>query len=418
MKYLCKNLGSYKLHMIKNDNFKQTIVRVVFRGPIKKEEITIRNFLSAMLTYSSYDYNTRRKMLLKTEELYSAGIYADSRRLGNEYETSFELLSLDDKYTEDGNFEESLKFFSNMILKPNVNDNKFDSKSFNIIMNKAALYLSSKKEDKDSYSIERLYEIMGDKTPISFSDGYIEDLKLITRESLYKYYKDFISKSDTSIYVIGSFEFEDIDPLIRKYFRPKKYKKRYNDFIIEHSRRRLRKLKVTEEDKVMQSKLCVGLKMFNMTKEEKEYPLILYSIILGGGSDSKLFKEVREKNSLCYYIYASPNVFDNTMIINAGISKRDYDKCVKLINKNLKDMEKGTFSEEDVNKAVEIYTSSLTNLYESEEGLINFYSNMDILGTDDIETRKRKIKTVTKSDIVSVAKKVSVDTIYMLEGVK
>ena len=63
MEYLSKNLGLYNLHMIKNDNFKQTIVRVTFRGKENKDEITIRNFLESMIVYSSKKYNTRRKML-------------------------------------------------------------------------------------------------------------------------------------------------------------------------------------------------------------------------------------------------------------------------------------------------------------------------------------------------------------------
>ena len=418
MEYLCKNLGSYKLHMINTNNFKQTIVKVIFRGPIRKEEITIRTFLESILFYSSKKYNTRRKMLIKEEELYSAGVYVDSRRIGNEYETSFGLVSLDDRYTEKGNFEASLEFFSDIIKHPNVENGKFDSKSFNIVMNKAALYLSSKKEDKDSYSIDRLYEEMGKGTPVSFTDGYIEDLKTITRESLYEYYKKFVSESDMDIYVIGSMPLEEVDPLIRKYFRPTKYKKRMSDFFIKQDKKRIKKLKVIEEDNVTQSKLNLGYKLYDMSLDEKEYPLVLYSIILGGGADSKLFKDVREKNSLCYYIYDVINNYDNIMRISAGISKESYEKCVKLINKNFKNMEKGLFTDEDIEKAKEIYISSLNNIYESEEGIISMYSSMDLFGSDDIETRKRKIRKVTREDIVKVAKKISLDTIYMLEGDK
>lgn len=418
MEYLSKNLGLYNLHMIKNDNFKQTIVRVTFRGKENKDEITIRNFLESMIVYSSKKYNTRRKMLLKEEELYSAIIYSDSNRIGNFYETSFGLISLDDKYTEKGNFEKALEFFIDMIKHPNVSDGKFDSKSFNIIMNKVVLYLTSKKEDKDSYSIERLYEEMGKDSPISYRDGYIEDLNSITRESLFNYYKKFVEESDIDIYVVGAIDFEVIDPMIRKYFKPNTYRKRKDGFIIEHKKRRLKKIKVIEHDNIAQSKLNLGFKMYNMSIREKEYPLVLYNIILGGGSDSKLFKEVREEKSLCYYIYSVCNDYDNTMRISAGISKDSFNECLKIINKDVKDMEKGLFTDEDLEKAKEIYISYLNNIYDSEENIINMYSTIGLLGTDDIETRKKKIKTVTKDDIISVAKKISLDTIYLLEGVK
>ena len=189
-------------------------------------------------------------------------------------------------------------------------------------------------------------------------------------------------------------------------------------FIIEHKKRRLKKIKVIEHDNIAQSKLNLGFKMYNMSIREKEYPLVLYNIILGGGSDSKLFKEVREEKSLCYYIYSVCNDYDSTMRISAGISKDSFNECLKIINKDVKDMEKELFTDEDLEKAKEIYISYLNNIYDSEENIINMYSTIGLLGTDDIETRKKKIKTVTKDDIKSVAKKISLDTIYLLEGVK
>ena len=83
MEYIKKNLGSYNLHLIKNTNFKSIMVKVYFREPIKKENITIHNFLTTMLTFSSKKYPTRRELILKTQDLYSCSLSSSDSRLGN-----------------------------------------------------------------------------------------------------------------------------------------------------------------------------------------------------------------------------------------------------------------------------------------------------------------------------------------------
>ena len=138
MEYIKKNLGSYNIHLIKNDNFKGIIVKVLFKEKIKKENITIRNFLTSLLVYSSKNYNTKRKMEIERENLYDAGIYSESGRIGNYLSTSISLSVLNDNYTEKGNFEKALKFFSEVILNPNVSDFAFDEK--NVFKGRAKYY--------------------------------------------------------------------------------------------------------------------------------------------------------------------------------------------------------------------------------------------------------------------------------------
>ena len=112
MKYTKKDLASYNLHLINTDKFKTITMKVVFSSPIKKDEITIRNVLSDLLLQSSKNYESRRELTIKAEELYAADIFNNTQRIGNYILTSFNLQVLNDKYTEDGNFEEAVKFLS------------------------------------------------------------------------------------------------------------------------------------------------------------------------------------------------------------------------------------------------------------------------------------------------------------------
>ncbi len=418
MEYIKKNLGSYNLHLIKNTNFKSIMVKVYFREPIKKENITIHNFLTTMLTFSSKKYPTRRELILKTQDLYSCSLSSSDSRLGNYINTSFKLTVLKDEYTEENNLEKAIEFLSEIIYNPNVTDNKFDEASFNIVMNQGCLALSSIKENPSSYSIIRMLENMDSNSPISYrSFGYLEDLKDINSSNLYTYYKQMIKEDDMDIFVIGDIDFEQMDLIIRKYFKQKTFKKVKGNYLIPAKKAPLKKRIITEENESNQSKLAIGCRTYNLTDYERNYPLTLYNIILGGGADSKLFTEVREKNSLCYYIGSTANKLDNILLIRAGISNTNFKQSIKLIEKQMNEIAKGNFTEEDIENAKELYQTAIDEIEGSESEIIASYYMIELLGVDTIETKAKKMKEVTKKEIIKVAKKVKIDTVYMLEGV-
>jgi predicted Zn-dependent peptidase len=171
-----------------------------------------------------------------------------------------------------------------------------------------------------------------------------------------------------------------------------------------------------EEDKINQSKLTIGCKLEGLTDFERNYVLTIYNIILGGGSEALLFQKVREENSMCYYISSSSNKVDNLMIISSGIAKKNFKKVVSLIKKEMKNIEKGNFSDELIERAKIRYKSILQEMYDYPNQIISAYYASVILGTDFPEVRKEKIMEVTKDDIMKMSKKVKIDTIFLLGG--
>ena len=167
---------------------------------------------------------------------------------------------------------------------------------------------------------------------------------------------------------------------------------------------------------VSQSKLKLGIKLNNLTDFERKYVAIIYSYILGGGPDSKLFKNVREKNSLCYTINCSYMPVYNLMMIQAGINKEDFKKCLSLIKKEIKEMVNGNFESRDIQSAKVTYLSSLKEIEDSQGSIIRIFESHEYLNLDLLDERV-DIMNVTKEDIVNFAKKINIDTIYLLEGV-
>lgn len=419
MEYIKKDLGSYKLHLIKTDKFKSITVKVSFHRVIKKNEITIRNILSDMFMQSSKKYNSKRELTIKAQDLYAAGLRTTNSRLGNYINTDFYLTVLNDKYTEDGNFASSLEFLSEIMFNPDVEDGKFNEEKLDIVKNTCRSALNSIKEDASNYSLIRMAEAFGEGEPISYRMmGYLEDLDNITGTSLYEFYLDMIKNDFVDIFVIGDVDIKEATDLIKMYFKFDILKKLKMPFMVDEKKPRRSKLVFNEKIDNTQSKLAIGCRINGLSEYERNYPLTLFNVIFGGCSDSKLFKEVREENSLCYTIYSITNKLDNVLLIRAGIDKENYKKTVSLIEKNLKDMCNGKFDETDILMAKEYYNTALEEIEDSQSKIINNYLMMELINTDDIDVKREKMSKVTKSEIVKVAKKVTIDTIFCLEGVR
>ena len=418
MEYVKKDLGSYRLHMIKTSKFKTIRVKVSFRRPIVKEEITMRNILTDILVQTSNKYKTKRDLAIKAQDLYAASVSSGNTIIGNYINSDIILSVLNDKYTEEGNFSTAVDFLHDLIYDPNIENGMFSEEQLNIIKTRTKTSLESLKEDSSHYSLIRLLEVMDKNSPMSYRTvGYSEDLEKIDSKNLYDYYLDILKKDLMDIFVIGDIDFDEIENLIRNKFEVKTFKKCREKYYLDEVKPKSRKKVIIESDENNQSKLAIGARLNNLTMYERNYPLTLYNIILGGGEDSKLFRNVREKNSLCYYINSVPQKLDGILIVRAGIDKKNIKKTVSLVEKEMNAIKHGKITENDLNMAKEFFNTAIDSLLESQLSILDHYYMMEILETDDIETRLKKMNAVKLSEVIKVAKKIKIDTVYCLEGI-
>lgn len=418
MKYTQKDMGSFKLHFIKTDKFKTVAIKVVFRRPIAKDSITIRNILSDIVMQSTKTMKCKRDLTIKAQDLYAAEISTSNSRLGNYITTTFHLNVLNDKYTEENNLNKAIEFLGEILFNPDVENGKFNREKLDIVKNNCRIALNSIKEDSANYSLIRMFEEFDGDAPTSYRlSGYLEDLDNIDEENLYEYYQSVLKSDLVDIFVLGEVDEENISKLFRKHFPLRTLKKVKVPYLLEEKDVR-RKSEYNEKIDNSQSKLSIACRTNGLSDYERNYVLTLYNVILGGGSDSKLFKEVREENSLCYTVYSVPNKLDRLLIIQAGIDKDNYSKTVKLIEKDIEDMRRGKFDEADISIAREYFLTALEEVLENPERIIDNYLMMELIGTDTIDKKREMIMKVSKEEIVKVAKKVKLDTVFLLEGIK
>lgn len=416
MDYVKKDMGAYNLHIIKTNLYKTITVKIFFRERALKENITKRNFLSRIMMLGSNDYRSKVELTKKEQDLYAANVSGTNRRIGNYLDTGISLKVLHDKYTEAGNFEKSLDLLDSLIFNPKVSNNAFDEVDFKTVYEEYKADLNSLVENKMAYALIKGLEKTDNKSVISYRGiGYLEDLEKITKENLYSYYNEVIKHDYVDIFVLGDVDPLEITNIIKEKFKINTFKKQPIKALVEPLK--VSKIKTIKEvTEAEQDNLIITLSFNNLTDYERNYPLSLYNAILGGGSESLLFSEVREKNSLAYYISSIPNKLDNLIIIRGGITKNKSSLAISTIKKILKDLENGKIDDDRVDKAKEYYTSAIDDIIESPFHIIESYYMMELLGVDDIETKRKKMLKVTKEEIIKVAKKVKINTIYVLEG--
>lgn len=417
MKYTKYEVGPYNIHVINTDKFKTINIRTIFKRKVVKEEITKRNMLSDILTRTTKKYPTERDMAIESEELYDLWYRSNITLSGLYSLLMFDIAFLNTKYTDENIIDKSVEFLSEILFNPNVENNAFTKETFEMSKTFIGDVIDSIEENTNRYSRIRMLEEMDKEAVFSYrSDGYKEDLDKITSQELYEYYLSVLKSDNVDVFVVGNVDENNIKNIITKHFKVNTIKKAMGTHYIKHNNYRKRAKNTIERKDINQSKLVMGYKLMDLDEFETNYVSTIYSIILGGGVDSNLFKTVREKNSLCYSISSNIYKVSNLMFITSGIDSEQFKKAVTLIKKEVKNMGSGKFTEEDIEKAKCIYKNSCEELVDSPIDIINAYSANVYLNIDLLDERIKKIDAVTKEMVMEFSKKVKLDTIYLLEG--
>ena len=417
MDYKKINANSYNIHIVKNKDFHTVEFCVVFTENVTKEKITYRNALIDILTYATLNYDTKDKLIKKCQDLYSLRPIVSSHRNGNVLITKFGISTIDSKYIEKGNLVENILLLKEIILNPLVSNKSFSSKYFSIIKKNLESETKTIVEEPRLYASLKLLDLLDDNHEQLLS-GY-SDLSILDKmneHTLYQSYLDLINNSKIDIYISGDINNSDkLVKVIKDNFifstrivninsNTQIYYQKRNPYI------------VSEQGKCQQSKLSIGYKLYDLTNIENRYVSFVFNNIFGGCANSILSRLVRQEHSLCYYIGSFINRLDNVLIINSGILKENYQKVLNLIKEAKNDMEMGKFTVKDLEMAKMEVLFELSNIFENNRSIIDYYHAKEIFKSDDIDKRIEMIKNVSKNDVIAFSKKINLDAIFFLEG--
>ena len=347
MKYVSYDMNAYNLHIINTDKFKTVTISVNFRRKVNKEEITIRNLLKDLMINSTESYPSEKKLIMATEDLYDLKLSSENYRLGNYAIMSFKTRFLNEKYTEDGMNDESIKFLLDLIFRPKFDNDLLKCKG---MIEKSILSL---RDNKIKYSLFKLLETTGNM-PYSYNSyGYLEDLEKIDVNDITEYYNSVIRNDIIDVYVVGEVDEVLIKNMFKEYFKVMFFHKEDTNLISDELSSVKKVLEYREYDQVNQTQLSILCNMHSLNDDERKYILPVYTEMLGGSSNSILFDSVREKNSYAYYVNAIVKSYDNILMIYSGIQKGNEKNVFKIIKRVLKDINKGVFDNSKFESAKE-----------------------------------------------------------------
>ena len=418
MKYKTYNCNSFNIYTIKTDRFKTSHLEVIFKNVLKKEEIGTYSFLADMLSEGCKKYPRKKDLITRFEELYKIVIYASTMRVGNVIDLHFSLDFINPEYIEDeGYIEDVIKTLFEVILNPNVCNDEFDLKTFNIVKERLRREINSLKENPVKQSIKEAIKTMDSNSPTSYEIlGTIEELENITPAKLYNAYKSLRKNFKIDVFLIGNLDMDNVASLIKKYFKNGYIVSDNFEVMVDNKETKKVKEKTMKSDNI-QTNLVMLFNLKNLSELEKNITLNCFNYLYGsGGLTSKLYKSIREENSLCYAINSMYLKYDKLLMVQISLDNCNVKKAISLVKKELKSMQNGNFSEEEVRDAINNMVISLDMSLDNNIAILNNYVFNIYDKLPSIEERKEYFKKLTKEDIVNVSKKVKLNTIFTLEG--
>lgn len=418
MKYKTYKCNSFNVYTIKTDRFKTVHMEVVFRKKAIKEELCSYAFLTDMLTYSCKKYPKKRDLIIKLEELYRTSIYATTTKTGNILNTNFILDFINPEYINDEAYlEEVMRLPFELILNPNVINDEFDLKQFNLIKERLKRDIESIKENPTKECIREAINLMGGDTATTYKLlGDLEDLEKITPSNLYKLYKKLLKDNTCDIFIIGNLDMDEVVRLIKKYFK-NRYINELNTEMLALNKS-VKKEKVgTKESENVQANLVMIFNTIDLTKMERDVTFQAFNYLFGsGGITSKLYQALREKNSLCYGVSSMYLKHDGLLLVHVSLEQVNVKKAISLIKKELKAMQSGNFSLDELEDAKKNMIVSLDFALDNNISILNNYVFNIYADLPLIEERKELYKNITKEDIINVSKKIKINTTFTLKG--
>ena len=408
------------LHMIKTENFKTNLIAVFLTTPLTRENVTKDSLLNLVLRRGSMNFPSQEEISKKMEEMYGATFDCGIEKTGDNHVMKFYLECINDEYLPKGEnlLQDSLKLLFDIIMNPVLEDGKFKEEYVNGEKEKLRQIINGKIDNKAMYALNRCIETMYENEPYGlYKYGYEQDIDNITNRQLYDYYQTLIKQCKIDIFVSGEIK-EEITKNIIDDENVTKLEPREPIYIKQSIKNKeVSSVKKKEESMdVAQGKLVIGLDI-KQEEDNTKYVALMYNAILGGTANSKLFQNVREKASLAYtansnYLKPKGNIF-----VRCGIEIDNLQKAMDIIEKQLEDMRKGDFSEEDITNAKNYIISTIRVIPDEQDTEISFYLGQELSDSSlDIPTYIEKINEVSKQDIVSIANTIVTDTIYFLKN--
>lgn len=422
MSYVSKEVKKgVMLHNITTNKFKTNLYAMFLAIPLDRENITKEALIAAVLRRGTQNLKSQDLISKKLEEMYGATFDCGIEKTGDNHVLKFYVEAINEEFLPEKEelTKKCIDILFDIVLNPLVENDRFKTEYVESEKTKLKQIIESKIDNKRVYAFDRCIEEMFKNEPYGlYKYGYIEDIDKISSQDLYEYYKKLIRECKIDIFVSGEIDNANINNIVMDNKSIQNLNDRNPNYIVNKEQGRKnekREEKIVEEHmQVGQGNLVIGLSV-NSEKNNAKFTTSIYNAILGGGANSKLFQNVREKNSLAYTAGSTYRRQKDAIFIRCGIEIDKYEKALSTIKEQISDMEEGKFTQEDIENAKKLIIASVKSISAEQDTEITYYYGQEMSDNfTTIEDYIKNIEQVSKEDIIEIAKNTWVNTIYFL----
>lgn len=406
------------LHFIQSEKFKTNKIKVRFSAPMSEKTIAGRVLTASMLETSNALYPTSQAFREKLANLYGANYSTSLSRRGLVHYLDINLSFVRDQFLSRKNMlaDEILDFLKASLFFPLSNGQAFDTKTFEIEKRNVLTDLEAEIENHFYHAHRELNNLFYDLPEMRIPRvGTIELVEKETAETSFAAFQQMLNQDQIDFFFIGDFNEIAVREKIQEFqFSEREqplqlsYQKNYSNITRE---------KLEQRD-VHQSIVELAYHFSSQYGDRSHLPLIVLNGLLGGFAHSKLFVNVREKESLAYTISSSFDIFSGLMRIYAGIDRANRTKTIALINRQILDLKRGHFTDEELEQTKNMLKNSILLAQDRQNTLIERAYMSSVLGKKflSLEAWLKALENVSKADLIEAAQQLKLQAIYFMEG--
>lgn len=404
---------------IRENRFKTVRMSVHFLWPLAEQTVSSNAILPFLLSRASRKYPDFTRLNEHLADLYGAVLDADVQKLGDVQVLSVSASGIADRYSLHGEkvSSELSRLLCSMIFDPPLENGFFPVEGFEQEKRQLTEMVDSEFNDKRAYAKLRCEQMMCAKEPYGIGRcGTRQQIQKLDRENLTQAWENLIHHARAEIMVLGDC---DPDPIFKDFNAAFQSLGRTDavDCPTKVISAAEKSAETAEKIEVVQSKLVLGFRTACAEPDAKVPAMKLCNALYGGTPNSKLFMNVREKLSLCYYCSSLYNPVKGIMLVQSGVETANIDRAKKEILAQLKEVQDGNFDESEISAARLSLCNSYHTLSDSLDGLEAWYLSQTFRNRiRKPEEEADLVRAVTKEEIVEAARNITLDTVYRLEG--
>ncbi len=414
-------MPGFRLHLKTTRQFKTTCVRVFLTRNLDKHT-TAAALLPHILRRGTRSHPTMTKISRHLENLYGTAVGTDISKVGEWQILSFAADVPNERHlpTKLPILERALEFLSELIFSP-AGDGGFVQEYVRTEKDNIRNFLASLPENRASYALKRLIELMCEGEPYArYEYGDIDVLERIRPPGLFRFYNTLCRRVPIDIYVLGDIQPDHVLRSVETIFKhPRARRPGGNGLLTPVVKKAPRMPRTsTEHADVAQGRLVMGYRSSVGFRSRDSHALAVAAAVLGGFAHSKLFRVVREKASLAYSVGTHMLRSKGMMIAYAGVEAGNEARAQKLIEGQVSQLASGRITARELNSTKSSILDDLAAITDSPGKEVDFHFIHLLHGQHspygEPSEIARKVSALTKQDLASAARKLKLDTVFVL----